>query len=234
MPAHVVILPGWGGSKKTWAPFVKMLQPHVTSVEVLELPCFGDEPCPDTVWGVAEYANFVKNTLVGKSHIVLLGHSFGGQVAAYLVATQPHICEKLILSGAAIYRPKNTVKRIVFGILAKIGKWIFTLPLLRKYNRWAKKWLYRVADSPDYEKTTQLQREIFKNIIREDVSHLLSEIRIPTLIVWGTKDTYTPIKYAHKIHARIRQSNLHIIKGGTHGLHISEQEALLSTMLAFV
>ena len=51
-PYSIIILPGWGGSHETWHDFVTLLAPQVSDVRVIDLPCFGTEPCPKEVWGI--------------------------------------------------------------------------------------------------------------------------------------------------------------------------------------
>ena len=226
----LIILPGWGGSAKTWEGFVSFLEKHIpdTTVHVIELPCFGEEPCPSHVWGVAEYADFVKHKIahIKKGRVFLFGHSFGGQVAAYLVAKDQNICEQLFLSGAAIYRPKHTLKRVFFGGLAKIGKILFLVPFLKKYGNIARRLLYKTAHSPDYLKVSGIQQEIFKKVIREDISQDLLNIMVHTTIIWGEKDTYTPLKFGKQIAENIPNATLHIIPNGTHGLHLHHKKAV--------
>ncbi len=234
MGKHLVILPGWGGSHKTWADFVSRIATKVDGVQVIDLPCVGDEPCPTDVWGVEEYAAFVRNKLAGRSDIVLLGHSFGGQVAAYLAATTPDICTTLVLSGAAVIRPSRTIKRSIFGVLAKCGKLLFALPGLSRFEQKAKKLLYRAADSPDYSNTDAIQKDIFKKVIRQDIQHMLPQIQAETHIVWGDHDTYTPLKHGRRIARTMPRATLHIIKGGTHGLHVSKPDELLSVLTPLV
>lgn len=233
--ATLVILPGWGGSHKTWADFVALAKPHFKDVQVINLPCFGNEPCPDSVWGVEEYANFVKSKIENQnSKIVLLGHSFGGAIATHIVATGPNIIDKLILSGAAVYRPKNYVRRSVFWLLAKIGKIIFSTPPLKNRTTFAKKLLYRSASSPDYAHTDGIKRKIFKKIIRQDQSHLLSSIQVPTCVIHGTMDTYVPMHTGKRIAQNIPNALFFAIDNGTHGLHIKHAQHLLSLILQFL
>ena len=117
MPRQLLIIPGWGGTRETWQKFVDLAK-NDFQVICLELPCFGKEPCPKEVWGVEDYAKFVSQKIKNLNLIkpVLLGHSFGGQIAAYLAATSPQLISRLILSGAAAIRPKRNFKRIAFGI----------------------------------------------------------------------------------------------------------------------
>jgi len=200
------------------------------------LPCFGNEPCPKEVWGVEEYADFVKEriTQLPSCPIILLGHSFGGAVATQLVATNPNIASKLILSGAAVIRPKNYVKRFIFGTMAKIGKVCIAILPSQKLKTLAKKVLYRVADSPDFSKTSGIKRDIFKKIIRQDLRHILPSIKTPTCVIQGTNDTYVPFRHGKKIAEGISSASFVVIENGTHGLHHKNTaDVFLSGILEF-
>ena len=181
----LIILPGWNSNKQLWHAFTKMAKDDF-DVHVIELPCFGNEPCPNTVWGVEEYADFVKNKIASidnkKESIVVLGHSFGGAVATQLIATNPHLADQLILVGAAIIRPKKSLKRTLFATIAKIGKLLLSFPLLKSLQPLAKKLLYKAADSPDYQETSGIMKQIYQKIIRQDLTPLLPTITTKTTI----------------------------------------------------
>ena len=166
MPRQLLILPGWGGTKESWQKFSQLAK-NDFQVTCLELPCFGKEPCPKGIWGVEDYAVFVKDKIRELNLIkpVLLGHSFGGQVAAYLAAREPRLISRLILSGASAIRPKRGLKRAVFSLIAKLGKIFFSLPLIENFSAPARKFLYKLADSPDYGDSAGIQRKIFKKVI---------------------------------------------------------------------
>lgn len=236
IPKTLIILPGWGGSHKTWAEFIALAKNEFSQVRVIDLPCFGNEPCPKEVWGIEEYSNYVKQKFESLKieNVILMGHSFGGQVATYLVAQNPQICEKLILTGAAVIRPKRTLKRLLFGSLAKCGKLVFTLPGIQKIQPLAKKALYRSADSPDYTKTSGIQQDIFKKVIRQDLVHLLPQITVPTAVIWGEKDSYTPLRHGNIIASKIPQAQMHVIIKGTHGLHLTKKSELLERITQFL
>ncbi len=236
MEKILFIIPGWGGDKTSWNKFTQIAEQQIETV-CLELPCFGNEPCPDTIWGVEEYANFVKIKIeeIGQNkEVILLGHSFGGQVAVYLAGKYPNLANKLVLSGAAVYRPENKLRRTIFGFMAKIGKTVFSLSFFNGFGDPIKKVFYRLIDSPDYLETNGNKRLIFQKVIREDVSKFLFEIKIPTLLVWGKNDSYVPIKFGKKIAEEIKNSQLEIIPNGRHGLHIQYPEKLFSLVKKFV
>ncbi|HYE60067.1 MAG TPA: alpha/beta hydrolase [Candidatus Kapabacteria bacterium] len=230
----LVILPGWGGSHETWQQFILAAEKDYRVV-CIDLPCFGSEPCPTEVWGVEEYAHFVvKKLQLLRTPVTLLGHSFGGQVAAYIAATHPELLNKLILSGAAAIRPKKYVRRLFLGALAKISAILFYLPYLRSHEKAIKKLLYTIIQTPDYGKTSGIQRDIFKRVTREDLRHLLPSITVPTLVVWGRKDRQTPLRHGRTIAALIPDAKLRIIPDGTHGLHLHHTEQLLQFVHEFI
>jgi pimeloyl-ACP methyl ester carboxylesterase len=52
---------------------------------------------------------------------------------------------------------------------------------------------------------------------RFDITDRVHEIRMPTLIVVGTLDTQTPVKYSEFLHEKIAGSKLIVIEGAGHG-----------------
>lgn len=234
---NLVILPGWGGSHETWHDFVKLAGKHFNNVKVIDLPCFGACPCPQTIWGVEEYAEYAYAEIekLHLENLVLFGHSFGGQVAVKFVSEYPEIAQKLILSGPAVFRPSFSWRRFFLELLAKFGKKLFALPLVEKGSVFAKKFLYnKIIRSRDYVDSAGVKQEIFKKIIRQDLSHLLPKIEIPTLILWGEKDNYVPLNDGKKMLKIMPNSRLHIFKKGGHGLHIHNQEEMILIIQHFL
>jgi pimeloyl-ACP methyl ester carboxylesterase len=187
---------------------------------------------------VEEYADFVKSKISGLrtlgSELTVLGHSFGGQVAAYFTAHNPEMVDKLILFAPALFRRRRGLRRLLFGFAAKCGKLIFKLPFIEKFDVLAKKILYKSADSPDYNETSGIKREIFKKIIRQDMTVELSKITVPTLLIQGTLDKYVPLKDAKRAIKLIQDAKLEIINLGRHGMHFQQPENLLKIIKQFL
>lgn len=231
----LIILPGWGGTKTSWQDFITEAAKTFT-VHCVELPGFGQEPAPSTVWGVAEYAQFVKQKInsLGIGQKIILGHSFGGQVATYLVSTNPHICDTLILSGPAIFRRPAGVKQTVLGPVAHLGKMIFSLPGLAQIGDQIRKLFYKLIGSPDYNQTSGIMREIFQKVITEDVSDRLENIKIKTLVLAGVEDTYVSITDSREVAKRLPQGTLVEVLDGKHGLHHTHIPAVLTAIQQFI
>ena len=234
MKPHLLIIPGWEGSQASWRNFIDRAENDFT-VWCFDLPCFGDKPCPEEVWGIEEYAEFIRKKITENniSKPILLGHSFGGQIAAYLATAYPAEFSKLILSGAAVFRRTPRLKKIIFLALAKTGKMLFSLPPLNRTAAFMKKALYRLANS-DYNDTSGIKREIYKKIINQDLSQLAAKITLPTLIIWGGHDRYVPLKQGKKIARQIPGARLEIIKNAGHGLHLKHLNEFYSLIKKFV
>lgn len=232
----LIILPGWGGSKKTWANFVAA-NSDTFVINVIEMPCFGDEPCPREVWGVEEYAQFAKDKIekiVEDSEYVLLGHSFGGQIASYLVGSDMIAPNKLVLIGAAAIRPRNYVRRIVLGSLTKMAKPLFSIPILRSFAGLARKIWYRGVGTSDYNSSSVMARKIYAKVIRQDLSLILPSITVPTSCIWGARDTMTPLRLGIRTSKLIPSAELHVLPNGKHGLHHTHIAELSNILNLFV
>lgn len=231
---QLLILPGWGGNADTWRPFTDRAK-QVYDTICLNLPCFGDEPCPKEVWGVEEYAAYVEEQMVKHAleKPLLIGHSFGGQIAVRLAADHPDKFSGLVLIGAAAIRPRRPIRRLFFYLIAKTGKALFRLPMVEKKSAFARRLLYRMTGSHDYESAWGMKREIFRRIIRQDLRASLSQIQLPTLILWGKKDTFVPVRYARKIARTIPGAELEILPLGRHGLHLQDPDHLFQLIRAF-
>ena len=226
----LVILPGWGGSHYTWQEFITLANRHFI-VHCIDLPCFGDEPCPTEVWGVEEYAAFVNSKIselrTMNSELVILGHSFGGQVAVCLAAKHPELVAKLILSGAAVVRPNRVIRRAIYQCVAASGRGMLKLPFLRHYEVMIKKIFYRLIDSPDYGETSGIKREIYKKIIRQDGTLLLAKIKISTLVVWGARDRMTPLAQGRRLARLLPRATLKVFPNCGHAPHRESPDRLL-------
>lgn len=221
----LIVLPGWGGTRASWQRFADGASEAFFRVCILELPCFGGEPCPSSVWGVADYAAFVRKKIeeiAGPK--VLLAHSFGGQVAIHLLAEQQHAVDGVILSGAAIIRPRHVLRRSLFWLPAKIVRFLFkkSSPAL----------FQKIAGSTDYAQTQGISRDIFKKVIREDVFSLLDRVQIPVHVIWGANDRHTPLTHGKRIAAALG-TPIEIIPNMTHGIHLHAPEQLLAAAERF-
>ena len=81
-----------------------------------------------------------------------------------------------------------------------------------------KKAFYKFIVKSDYPTTRGFMRKTYLNIIGEDLTPILEQITIPTIIIWGEKDNVTPLKQAKLINLKVKKSKLIIVPQGAHDL----------------
>lgn len=213
----LLILHGWGQEGSGWQGVAQLLASEVRVV-VPDLPGFGRSQGLSSLANVPEYslwvAHFVKQLKL--KDFILMGHSFGGQIAAYGVAQGVITPEKLILVSPALKRYPETA-------LPLARRWFQTLSRLKPWL--PKRMVNRISTASDYGLASEELQLLLQKVIRFDVSHLLPAIPCPTVCIWGEKDAETlgtPKQLAH----RIPQGRLRIIYGGGHNLQVESPELL--------
>lgn len=211
--SQIVILHGWTSSQETkskWQPLIKLLQSRGYSVLFLQLPGLS-QPLA-TSWNLDQYVAWVNDQVEKTTPAIIVGHSFGGQLAIKLTALHPEKVKNLILidsSGVPDHRWHKRLKRLVFICLAKLGK---QLP----FKKTLRAWLYLLAHERDYYQATELQKVTMKQAIRQDIRWYASRVVVPTLVIWGANDQITPLFMGKSINSLIPQSKLSVIPQARH------------------
>jgi pimeloyl-ACP methyl ester carboxylesterase len=238
MKTPILILHGWAKemSGQKYQKLAKLLQDKGYEVFTPDLPGFGTNPLKKDALVFEEYVAFVKEYIEKKiksPKVVLFGHSFGGRIAIRFAAQNPAMVEKLILADASGIPQKISPKKQVVVIATKILKPLFTLPFLSLFYPILRKVLYRGIGEMDYYKAGNLT-QTFKNVYQVNIVSDLAHVSMPTLIVWGEKDTFTPLGQGKKIHEGIKGSEFAIIPNASHRLPYENPEATAQKVLPFL
>ncbi len=234
----ILILPGWGGSSDSWIKISEILSKNF-KVFCPDLPGFGKSQNPPRVWSNEDYCDFVFkfSEKLNIQKFYLLGHSFGGGIAAKLAVKYPKKVEALILCDAAIVRKKRRwgLRQFIAYLLAKFN-FILAIPFFEKYiYPLAKKIVYKIAGVYDYYVIKDgIMKKTFKKVVEEDLTYILDKIKLPTLIVWGEKDDKVPLEDAFLIQNSIKNSKLEIMKKEGHNPHLKNPEKLSKIILEFL
>ena len=216
----VLFLHGWGGTSQSLKGLAELVAKDHQSI-LLDLPGFGKSENPDPSWGIEEYASLIKKFIkkLDLKSAILVGHSFGGTLSLYLASKHPKFVKKLILCAPSF---KREGKRSSLSSYGKFLPSVIKKPLYRML--FPKSELYKY---PHLEKN-------FRNLITHDISPETITIRKPTLIIWGTKDSYVPVSHASELNRLIPDSQLKIIEGYGHGLPLREPEIVYESLKAFI
>lgn len=221
MNRTLVCLHGWGGTKESFTELRSSLEGSGITLLTPDLPGFGSEPEPKKPWNTDDYADWVESYI--KKHVHgpfhLLGHSHGGRISLKLAARKTLPIEHVYLCAAAGIRHPRHVKRIIGLTLAKSGKALLTVPVLKNLQPIGKKLLYKLVRVHDYEQASPVMRQTLINVSAEDLRPILSRIDIATDIFWGRDDGMTPFGDALVMNKGIEQSVLHSYDGIRHRVH---------------
>lgn len=225
----VVFLHGWRSQASVWANVAHVLGETVRRF-ALDLPGFGASPSPRNPWTLSDYAGVVREFLekerLGPS--ILVGHSFGGRVATRLAAEAPELVFKLVLVDSAGF-PAPAAKKAAFGFVARLLRPLFYPRFMQPLRRL----LYRAIGAEDYVATPELT-ETFVNVVNEDLTEHLRRVRCPALLVWGSRDTDTPLATANRMLGLLPGARLTVLEGAGHFPFLDKPDQFSAFLREFI
>lgn len=229
----ILILPGWGNTKNTFSYIIKFLSRFFT-VYIIDLPGFGGSSFPSKDLTIYDYADLINNfiTHLNIKNPILIGHSFGGRIIITLCGYYNKNFDKLILIDSAGIKPKKSVYKILKTYLYKFLKKLKFLFPKKKRKQYLNK-LICIFGSTDYKNLNENMRKTFINIVNEDLSYYLKNIKSETLLIWGKKDIDTPLKDGKKMNKLIKNSAL-IELNGSHFCYLENINLINSILYEFL
>ena len=228
----MLVLHGWPSSSEKWVKLAELLE-RQTQIIIPDLPGFGKSQQPMESWNMDAYVEWIREFCDQvpelKGSFYLLGHSFGGALAAKFAIKYNQRVKKLFLISAACVREKTAGKKILRQI-SKAAKLFDFIPYYEKLR----KGFYRVALKSDYPYQSGIMKETYLKVISDDLSHKINFLKVPTIIIWGDKDVSTPLEQGEFVHQRIPHSTFIVLPGGRHSLQIEMPELLAEKLSANV
>lgn len=229
----LVVLHGWGCNKEMF----QFMHDHFSDrfrVISVDLPGFGQSEEPKSVWGTQDYAACIGRLLteLGADRPIVFGHSFGGRVLLALAGKMP--LEKMILTGSAGLVPRRPLSYYLRVSWFKTAKWVYRhSPLQKLYPDWLEK-KRKSSGSADYRQASPQMRKVLVKVINEDLAAEIAQISAPTILLWGTEDTATPIADGQRMVGLLRDGALIRLEGGSHYAILEQKNRCLAIMDAFV
>ncbi|MGH2606065.1 MAG: alpha/beta fold hydrolase [Anaerolineales bacterium] len=219
-------------------------------------PGYGESDRPQILHTVPFYISVLSGFLEGLAlpKPNLAGISMGGAVAFGFALEYPQSARRLVLVDSYGIQDRVPGHRLSYVFLRT--------PLVNKLF-WAaaarSRWLVRAALQRIIHDRSRITEDLVESVCVElgrpgstaafqsfQLSELrwrgvktvymnrLHEIRIPTLLVHGTKDSLVPLRYAEEAHARISGSRLTVIPGAGHWAQRERPEVFLEAVSSFV
>jgi pimeloyl-ACP methyl ester carboxylesterase len=247
----IVFVHGLGGQ---WQNFLENIPRAAQERRViaLDLPGFGSTPAPRdkiTIPGYGRYVDALCEKL-SLGRVDMVGNSMGGFVAAEVAIQFPERIDQLVLISAAgitsaniAQRPILTVGRIATAMVsygAARHRQIASRPNSRHMA------LALVARYPSRLRADLAYEGFFKGAgkagfddalracLAYDFRDRLPEIRQPTLIVWGEKDSIIPVKDAAEFERLIPDSRKVVMKDTGHIPMAERPQTFNDVMMEFL
>lgn len=230
-PVPLVLLHGTSASLHTWEGVVQELKQQRRVIS-LDLPGFGlTGPFPDGNYRMSHYVDFLATLLdrLNVERAVLIGNSFGGQLAWEMAVDQPQRVERLVLIDAAGYPRQSTSVPIGFKLaaipaLAPLMANILPRRLVEASTRSVygdpgkvtPELVDRYYELTLREGNREALRERFKQVPAIDNTERIASIQTPTLIIWGGRDGLIPPLNARRFNRDIAASELVMFEGLGH------------------
>ena len=180
---------------------------------------------------------------------VFFGHSMGVQVALEYHRRHHEEVHALVLICGSHGLPLDTfhdskmLKTIFPALLKAADRWPDAMKLVWRFAV-PSEFAYQIATHlevngklvrrPDFEPyfrhLASMDVRVFLGMLKEASEHSafdhLPSIRVPTLIVAGTNDTFTPFWLSEEMHDRIPGADMLTVPGGTHVAPIEHPELI--------
>lgn len=209
MSSRMIFVHGSGHTDTFW----HFQTSHFKDSEAISLPGHPEgKPCTS----VTEYTNWLRGYIreMDYTGVILVGHSLGGAIAMdYGLRYRGDLKALILIGTGARLRVHPDYLALCEEGTRDIGVWMeaweptydSVLPELK-----TKLFEERMVVGPGVQLNDLLCCDKF------DVIADIHRIELPTLILCGSEDQMTPVKYSQFLATRIRDSKQVVIEGGTH------------------
>ncbi len=234
----MVFIPGLSGTKDKLLAYPK-LRNRFKCISY-NLRGLADDGNRLTDYGIEQLSDdldalFTKLNL-GKA--ILVGNSYGGTVALQFALDHPEKVKALILKGAFAKFDFNLKNNILALGVKHAPDFLYRFSVRKHVEdivaRGEPQWAYDYVLEQDLAAPRKTAIQRIESLKKFDVRNRLSEIKIPTLIVVGSQDELTGIKYQLYLGSHIPNSYIKVIKGVGHLVGILKPEEYEQVILNFI
>lgn len=232
----VILLQGWGTDLGVYDSVANAINERYRFVQ-FDLPGFGASDEPREAWNVDAYADFFCRFMqaLDIKKATLIGHSYGGRIIIKLASREsiPFEIKNIVLIDSAGIMPKRSLKQRYKIRKYKIIKKIVNVKIIYAlFPELIDDWRSSQG-SADYRNASPMMRQCMVMAVNEDLTELLPKIRQDTLLIWGDKDTATPISDGKLMEEKIENSGLCILEGCGHFSFLEKPGQFKSIMRSF-
>lgn len=209
---QLIFVHGSGGTGEGWQYQLEAFPGSVA-------PTLPGHPTGEVISTIEGYVHWLHGFITenGYRDVVVVGHSLGGGIALQYALDYPGELKAIVLagSGARLRVHPDYLKELEVAISGDTGSW-----LKRQEERttlmepsFREKFLQRGRATGPASHLNDLRA-----CDKFDVMDRVGEIKLPTLLLCGTEDVMTPVKYHQYLSERIPGARIVVIPGTTHYL----------------
>ncbi|HWL38164.1 MAG TPA: alpha/beta fold hydrolase [Frankiaceae bacterium] len=238
----VLLLHGIAGCGHAWDAVLPLLSASARVIAP-DLLGHGESAKPRGDYSLGAYASGVRDLLAALdvSSATVVGHSLGGGVAMQFAYQFPEMCERLVLvDSGGLGREVTPLLRavtlpgaeVVLPVIAH-RKVLSALRWAGRYTRWvpARPALSEVArgyaslvDTQARAAFVHTARSVMdvggQRVDASDRLYLATEL--PTLVVWGGRDSFIPVAHAAHFTSLVPTARLEVFENSGHFPHVDE------------
>ncbi|MBM4446338.1 MAG: alpha/beta fold hydrolase [Chloroflexi bacterium] len=234
----LIVIHGGGDGARSWRENAKELSRNY-SVYIPDLPGFGHSQSANDKFHLPDFVTFIEDfaDTLGLERFYLMGHSIGGGIALHYALKFPQKVKGLVLVSSWCLGKETAlwVRLLSHPALCKsLGE--AGIAILKGV-----KWLARLFYAPFKfaNPLTRVKMDIGKTMttLRGQTTVLLnqlSELTMPTLLVWGAGDRIVPAAHAYVAAELIPDCQLHIFEGCGHSVYKQRTEEFSQLLANFL
>ena len=228
----LILIHGAGGSRLHWPPDLRRLGgERVFGLDLLGhggSPGEGERTIEGYVEGVCSWMDGV-----GLGRGVFVGHSMGGAISLTMALEQPKRTAGLVLVGTG---GRLRVHPTILEMTSNPETFGEAIDLLVSFA------ISPQAPSPMVELARARMSETRSEVLHGDflacdqfsVMDRLGEINVPTLVICGTQDQLTPLKYSHFLAENISDARMITVEGAGHMVMLEKPREVAGAVQKFM
>ncbi len=178
---------------------------------------------------------------VTRERFVLVGFSMGGYIAQEFVLRHPRRVKALILIGSSIEGYPEPEKEVVLKYLPMIQKGLFKGVTDKRLQQFLHPQAYAQREIRDLvqamagpDASEVYYRQLCATLVRRDLTHAVSELNCPTLLVGGREDQIVSAESLERSARAFLLAELRIIEACGHFVPLEKPEELHSIIHEFL
>lgn len=236
----VILLHGYSDSWRSYQPLVAALSPAIRVVAV-SLRGHGDSTKPADGYAIADLAGDLPALMdqCGVARATIVGHSMGSMVAARLALDHPERVESLVLLGALATLKGNPAIEGAFAAEIEALREPLSLAFVREFQESTlarpvvPAFLAGIV-SESLKVPTRVWQGALNAMLEEDLGPALTDIHVPTLVLWGSADGLCDRKSQEAIVGALPRARLTAMPGAGHAPHWEEPQRVAAAMETFL